>query len=214
MPSIYSDAPLSVENDKLEVDVTEVETNKKGLPAFNYLDGIIEKMPLAIKSVALQPGLMSSARTVATSIRKSYVQNVGRTKKKVPPKLRSVVYRQNKRRGNLYRSIKATRGRRRNPRNPYANVRVGGPGARQAALVEYGHRGGFGPPRKIKQTSWSNYSKGKGHSQYDPHIQIPGKGFVREAFVGIDAKVVKSFERAVKRTEAKVAKEAKSLAGR
>lgn len=197
----------------IEIDIKEVETNKKGEPAFNYLQNIIDRMEPAIREVALQPGLTSSARALATSIRKSYVQLVGRNKNKVPPWRRSIAYRQNKRRGRLYKSIKATTGRRRDPRNPYANVKVGGPGARQAALVEYGHLGSFGPPRDIG-TVYGGRRYFFGHPQYYKDRRVPGKGFVKAGFVGVQPKIERNFERSVRRTEAKVAKKAQELAGK
>ena len=115
----------------------------------------------------------------------------------------------NKKRGKLYKTIKASKGRF-NPQL-YANVKVGGRGARQAALVEHGHQGAFTSGRRVTHTiGWRRYQWRD--AQYDPNARVPGKGFVRAAFLGADAKIVTNFERSIKRTERKVAERAKALA--
>ena len=189
--------------DNVEVHIDEIMSNKKGLPAYNYLEACARKIPDAMKKTVLGPALLTAARAQATAVRKSYVARVGNIKKRVPPRLRSIVYRRNKRRGKLYKSIKAVKGI---PQyHPSAVLRIGGYGARQAALVEHGHQGSFGPPRK---TSYWN------HPQYYKNVRVDGKHFVRAAFVGSDQRVTKAFERKVKREEKKIAKEARVLADR
>ena len=175
-----------------ETIVREQETQYVGNKAYNYLKNIIDRMPEAVKKVALEPALVAGARAQASAIRKEYVQRVGKIKKRVPPKLRSVVYRANKRRGKLFKTIKGGRGKL--EYFPSATIRIGGKGARQASNVEYGHKGAFV------------------HGRYKENARVPGKGFVQAGFVGADRRVSKRFEKEVRRRERKIAEESKNLA--
>ena len=179
------------ERKALVMDFKELETNKEGDAAWNYMQATLKNMPEALKRYALEPALVGGARAVASAIRTAYVARVGRKRVRIPEKLRKY-YRRSKFKGELYKSIKAQKGYRRY--TPSSVLRVGGPGARQAFAVEEGHKGAFV------------------HGVYDKNARVPGKGFVRAGLASARNKQAQAVIKTLQRHEERLVQKTKELA--